>query len=60
MRKYIRDISCNSLLALYNQDSIKELNNKIDMEIESNIGNNTISEIIDIEEMINSSKETGK
>ena len=38
----------------------KELNNKLDILIENNIRDDTISEIMDIEELTNSSEKIGK
>ena len=38
----------------------KELNNKLDILIENNIRDDTISKIMDIEELTNSSEKIGK
>ena len=48
------------LLNLYNQEITKYLSNKLEIEIESNISNESISKIIDIEKSTNFSKEISK
>ena len=60
LQKDIEDISNSGLLNSHNEESIKDLNNKLEIVIKSNISDDTNSKITDIKEVTNFSKETDK
>ena len=53
-----RNISNNRLLVACNRSTVKDLNKRIEIEVYSNISNEIISKIIEVDKVIKFCKET--